>query len=94
MEPLNSGFFEAIAFGRSGMAWTEDVMLGVGTKAVGDKLSSLNESVLHSSWLLLIAPNNGLNPLQRVRYRDSVISRQGNKPAAGVVLAGRTCIQR
>ncbi len=30
------------------MVWTEDVMLGVGTKAVGDRLSSLNESVLHA----------------------------------------------
>jgi hypothetical protein len=46
---LNSGFLEAIAFGRSGMVWTEDVMLAVGTKAVGDTLSSLNEGLLHPS---------------------------------------------
>ena len=45
---LNSGFLEAIAFGRSGMVWTEDVMLGMGTKAVGDRLSSLNENLLHA----------------------------------------------
>jgi hypothetical protein len=55
----SSGFLKAIAFGRSGMVWTEDVLLSLGVKAIGGRISSLNEG-------LIAAPTHiqAIRPLQ------------------------------
>ena len=42
----SSGFLHAMAFGRCGMVWTEDVLLSLGVKAVGGIISPLNESLV------------------------------------------------
>lgn len=41
----DSGFFSAIVTGQRGRVWAEDVLLTLGVKAVGGKISPLNEHV-------------------------------------------------
>ncbi len=65
-----SGFLRAIGHGQRGMVWSEDVLISLGVKAVGARISPMNESLTDAPTHIL-----AVRPLQisQERLRSPVL---------------------